>query len=52
MEESIILFQAQTIKESLIQDLAGISAFDHKFRRKGIVITTKTNASVILKIVW
>ena len=45
-DESVNVFQAQTIGESLIQGIAGTSAFDYKFRKKDMVITIKTNASV------
>ena len=45
-DESVNVFQAQAIGESLIQGIAGTSAFDYKFRKKGMVITIKTNASV------
>ena len=48
IDESVDAFQAQAIRESLIQDIIRTSAFDCKFRKREIVIIiiTKTNASV------
>ena len=43
--ESVNIFQAQAMGESLIHDMAGTSAFDYKFRKKDMVITINTNAS-------
>ena len=43
--ESVNIFQAQAVGESLIHDMAGTSAFDYKFRKKDMVITINTNAS-------
>ena len=45
-DESVNAFQAQAIGESLIQGIAGTSAFDYKFRNKDMAIIIKTNASV------
>ena len=48
IDESVDAFQAQAIRESLIQDIIRTSAFDYKFRKREIVIIIiiKTNASV------
>ena len=45
-DEFTNVFQAQAIRELLIQGMAGTSAFDYKFRKKDMTITIKTNASV------
>ena len=45
-DESVNVFQAQAIVESLIKVMTGTSAFDYKFIRKDMTITIKTNASV------
>ena len=45
-DESVNVSQAQTIGESLIQGIAGTSAFDYKFRKKDLLIIIKTNTSV------
>ena len=47
--ESVNVFQAQGIQKSLIKGIAGSSAFDNKFRKKGMTITIKTNASVSIE---
>ena len=48
-DESVNVFQVQTIGESLIQGLMGSSAFDLKYRKKDIVIIIKANDSVNIK---
>ena len=45
-DESVNVLQAQAIGESLIQCIAGTSAFECKFRKKNMVIIIKINASV------
>ena len=45
-DESVNVFKAKTIEESLIQGIAGTSTFDYKFRKKDMIIILKTNASV------
>ena len=46
---SVNAFQAQTIRESLIQGIAGTSGFDYKFRKKDMVIIIKNNTSVSIE---
>ena len=48
-DEFTNVFQAQAIRELLIQGMAGTSAFDYKFRKKDMTITIKTNASVTIE---
>ena len=48
-DESVNVFQAQAIGESVTQGIAGTSAFDYKFRKKDIAIIIKTNASVSIE---
>ena len=45
-DESVNVFQAQAKGESLVQGIAGTSAFDYTFRKKDIAIIIKTNAPV------
>ena len=45
-DESLNIFEVQTIRESLIQSVPGTSGFDYKFIKKDMAITIKTNASV------
>ena len=45
-DESVNVFQAQAIGESLIKGITGSSAFDYKFRKKNMAITINTKASV------
>ena len=45
-DKSVNLFQAQAIGGSLIQGMAGTSAFHYKFRKNDIAIIIKANASV------
>ena len=47
--ESVHIFQAQVIRESLIQGIAGTSEFGNKFRKKDIAITIKTYSSVSIE---
>ena len=49
VDESVNVFQAQAIGESLIQSMARTSVFDYKFKKKDMAITIKTNASVNIK---
>ena len=44
--ESVNVFQAQPIGESLIQGIVGTSVFDYKFRKNDMVTNMKTNFSV------
>lgn len=46
VDESVNVFQAQTIVESLIQSMARTLVFDYKFKKKDMAITIKTNSSV------
>ena len=47
--ESVHIFQAQAIGESLIQGIAGTSEFGNKFRKKDIAIAIKTYSSVSIE---
>ena len=44
-DESVNVFQAQAIGESLIQGVVGSSAFDYKFKKKDMAIIIKTKVS-------